>query len=241
MQQLPLDIQIPFKKQRFRSSNILPLFLLAMFFIQVLLLLLVFFNGVQISKIANRPAPALVQLIDGQVLKVAPAAANHRESVVIDRLVREWATLTMNWSGRFPNGEPDPGVDVGNGKAPSSAWVASFVLSEDFRGGFIKQIAQMVPTGVFEGRTQTVLQIEHISWPQLLSPGQWQVNIVANLLTIDLAKPIGQPIEFNKQIFLQAVPPPLYPLSDGGSELQKAVYKLRQAGLEIFQIEDLES
>jgi hypothetical protein len=249
MKPFPVDIELPSPKRRFRSSNVLPLFLLAMFVLQVLLLLLVLFNGVQVTRIAAKPPPALVQLVDGRAIQATSVEDSlHRETPLIDRLVREWATLTMNWSGKFPNGKPDPGVDVGEGKVPSSTWVASFVLSEDFRQGFLRYLAkEIVPPEIFEGRTQTALQIEKISQAKPIKdeqgdeiPGYWHLELVANLMVVDLSNPIGEPVPFNKTIFLRAVPPPLYPLEAKATEIQKAVYKLRESGLEIFKIEDLQ-
>jgi hypothetical protein len=69
MKPFPVDIELPSPKRRFRSSNVLPLFLLTMFALQVLLLLLVLFNGVQVTRIAAKPPPALVQLVDGRAIQ----------------------------------------------------------------------------------------------------------------------------------------------------------------------------
>lgn len=250
MQKLRADPTALFQKKRTRPLPWLPLFLAATFLLQLLGLFVGFFNGVQANILVRKPVPVLVQLVDGRALKVAPEEALHREPQVIDRLVREWSTLTLNWSGKFPNGDPDRGMNVGGGKKiPTSPWVASFILSEDFRSGFLKYLAEnWVKPGVFEGQIQTALQVEQIRQPKSVIdkqgrplPGHWQVEMVANLLEFDLAQPIGTPSTFNKRLFLRAVPPPLYPLIDTGSEIQKAVYKLRQAGLEIYHIEDLDN
>ncbi len=210
----------------------------------ITLMLMMFFTGIQLSALSHNPAPSLVQLVDGQVLQVGAAQANSREPAVISRLVHQWATLTYNSSGKLPNGDADPGIDVGdNQKVTTASWEAAFVLSDDFRREFLKGMAELmakIPAyQVFQGQKQTVLKLDEQLSPRSIGSGKWEVDLISHLLVLDVGQPLGEPVTINKKIFLRAVPPPLYPLKYALSVLQRAVYALRETGLEIFLIEDL--
>ncbi|MBC8123910.1 MAG: hypothetical protein H7Y22_18990, partial [Gemmatimonadaceae bacterium] len=89
---------------------------------------------------------------------------------------------------------------------------------------------------VFTGRAQTVLLISHISDPQKLGDGRWKVDVVANLGIYRQGD--AKTISFNKTVFLRAVDSPAVPA--GATALERQVYAIRQAGLEIYAIRDLE-
>lgn len=207
-------------------------------------MLMVFFTGIQLSALSHEPPPSLVQLVNGEVLQVGAKPANSREPAVISRLVHQWGTLTYNWSGKLPNGDSDPGIDIDSGqKVTTAVWEAAFVLSDDFRREFLKGMAGLmakIPAyQVFQGQKQTVLKLDEELSPRSIGPGKWEVDLISHLLVLDVGQPIGDPVTINKKIFLRAVPPPLYPLKDALSALQQAVYALRTTGLEIYLIQDL--
>lgn len=238
--------RLPFDRPRFHSSNFIPLTQLAILAIAILLLLMVFYMGMQLSALARKPPPSLVQLVDGQVLQVAPAPTDYREPGVVSRVAQEWETLTYNWSGKLPNGKADPGINIGKGKKVTTAtWDAAFLLSEDFRREFLQGIAEIVPPEIFECpdrgvcQLQTVLQIDQLLPPKPIGQGQWSVDSIGHLIAFNLSQPIGEPMPINKRIRLKAIPPPRYPLEKGLSPLQQAAYHLRKAGVEIFLIEDI--
>jgi len=235
-------MKLPFPSTRFPSRNFLPLFVLLSVTLQFLLLLLLLFQGIQLTRLENQPPPSLVQMVDGRVLKVAAAAPNERSPEVLTRLVKQWATMTFNWSGQLPSGEPDPGVEVKDDlKIPTAAWAASFMLSEDFRVGFLESLADYTAAGLFKPNQTTVLQFQPpLLEPEPLAPGQWKVSFVANLLVFEKGQPLGKPTPINKTVYLRVAPQPEFALPEEASEIQKAVYAMRDSGLQIYQVEDFQ-
>lgn len=243
-----MSIQVPIQRSRFHSANILPLFVLATLAIQVVLLLMLFFQGSQLERLAKSPAPSLVQMVDGKVVSVSAKEASYRSDAVIEQTVNAWANLTYTWSGKLPNATgnleaiKDPGIKVvGNKKVPTTTANAAFLISDDnnFRREFLANIANLVPSEIFYGGQQTVLQISNILPPQSTGVGTWDVNLYAYMQVLDVEQPIGNPIKINQKISLRAVPPPRHPLENGLSPLQQAIYRIGEAGLQIYQIENL--
>lgn len=239
--------------RRFHSSNILPLFALGTLGIQSLVLLLVLLNTARIGQIARKPVPTLVQLVDGRAITTAPVDPALRTPMVIHAFVKMALGMMFSWSGTVQNAPnagagagnsplppvTDPGVPMGNGRVTTASWQASFALKEDFRTQFLAEIAKLTPADVFAGTAQSVLNIESISDPKPVKPGEWQVDVVANLIIFDGNHPQGTSIPFNKTLFVEAIEPAQDPLSDTSTPLQKAVYQLQESGLQISLIRDL--
>ena len=235
----PLSV---FQRPSWPIRNLVPLAMVASVLLQTAIALMVLFQGVQLNALLNRPAPSLVQLVDGRVLQTSPAERDYRTPEVLDKFVRDWIGLTYNWTGRLPEGSADPGVKIGRSeKVPTSTWVSSFALSESFRAAFLTGVSELVPDGVWSGDREVVVQVEAILPPKALEAGEWQVDVVSNLLLFDLEQPVGHPIANNKSILLKAVPQPSQPLDEAASPLLRAVYELRQTGLQIQQISELAS
>jgi hypothetical protein len=245
--------------RRFYSSNILPLFALATLGIQSLLLLLILVDSLRIGHLVQKPVPSLVQLVDGHAITTQPVDPNVRTPEVIHQFIKTSLGMMFNWSGKVqtapsnpsptdastPTNTPlpvlsDPGVPMGNGRVTTQSWQASFALKEDFRDSFLQEVAKLTPADVFSGNAQSVLNIESVSDPKLVKPGEWQVDVVANLILFDGNHPEGTPIPFNKTIFVDAIEPAQDPLPDTSTPLQKAVYQLREDGLQISLIRDLD-
>lgn len=247
-----MSIQVPFQKSRFHSSSVLPLFVLGTLLIQVLLLLMVFFQGSQLSSLANQPPPTLVQLVDGHVFQAKPAQTNYRSAEVIKQFINQWDTLTYTWSNLLPptneqeaNKPPrDSGIVIErNKKLPTTAVNAAFLISDknNFRLEFLRNLSSLVPPGVFAGSQQTVLRISDILPPKEMGQGRWDVDVYAYMQVLDVAQPVGTPIEVNQKFSLMAVPPPLHPIENGLTPLQQAIYRLGEAGLMIERIENLQT
>ena len=164
----------------------------------------------------------------------------------------------------------DPGViikELGNKKIATAAWEASLALSSDFHEQFLIYLADITPNQIFDDKIDIIfvpgVPQEEIQQPIQIKKGHWQVNLVAQLLVIR-HKRIQSRIPFNKKIYLRAVIPPTYltvpkkqSIESSGKEFspkgeyrknytpaQKEVAQtlaqIRQAGLEIYRIEDLE-
>ncbi|MBD2206613.1 hypothetical protein H6G33_31030 [Calothrix sp. FACHB-1219] len=202
------------------------------------------------SQLNKKAPPSLVQLETGSAIKVAPISSLERTPQVILHFVSDTMTLMMNWSGTLPpttveeaaKPKPDPGVNISNrefrgSKITSAAWQASYALSEDFRKEFLKVLAAMTPSGVFQGKTQVVLVPLSIQSPIKIAEGKWKVKMVANLTVFAQDSNLGETIPFNKEIFIRAVIPPESPNQVDG--LAAVIYQVRASGLEIYAIRDL--
>lgn len=239
-------------KKRFDASNLQPLFILysagvsTLSALGVLLLALAFFG------MATRTQPTLVQLSEGKSVLAQQFSATERTPDSIRNFVKGSLGLMFTWNANlslaesgedsFATGESvvDTGIPMPEGRITSASWQASFALKEDFRTTFLEQVAQLTPPDVFSGNAQSVLSFDHISDPQLLESGYWQVDVVANLIVIDNAHPAGITIPFNKSVYVRAVEPTVDLLPEETTPLQKAVYQLKESGLQIDEIRDLQ-
>jgi hypothetical protein len=247
-------MQILKHKPKFDSSDILPLFALGTLGLQLLLLLITFGGVVSLWSMARKPAPAMVQLVDGRSVAMEPVDSNQRTPAVVQQYVKNALSLMLTWNTKIPVSkeasaiaskapEPikDPGVSMpGGGRITTTSWQASFALAEDFRNPFLEQIAKLTPAEVFSGGAQSVLSFELISNPKPIRGGEWQVDVVANLMVFDSAHPQGMAVPFNKSIFVRAIAPTSDPLPDTSSPIQKAVYRIQENGLQIREIRDLD-
>jgi hypothetical protein len=234
---------------QFSQSDKLGIFATATFGLHLLTLVFLFLQYGATSRIARQKPPSLVQLETGQAIAVAPLGNKERTPQVISTFVVQTLTLMMNWSGKLPpqtvkeasNPKVDEGVpiklDRGTKKVTTSAWTSSFALSEDFRPNFLHKIASLTPQSVFSGKTKVILVPLEVGVPEKLAEGKWKVKLIANLVTLSEGDNVGKTIPFNKEVFVQAVEAPPPPPS--ATDLVKAVYQVRQSGLEIYGIRDL--
>jgi hypothetical protein len=241
-------MQLLNRSRRVHSSDILPLFVLGTLALQGLLLALALINAARIHTLAQKPVPSLVQLADGHSIRTEAVDPNQRTPEVIRQFVKTALGLMFTWNAQPSSTAsatgnppaPDRGVPIDHGRVATTSWQASFALSEDFRTAFLAQVAAMTPADVFSGSAQSVFTIETLSDPRPLEAGAWQVDMVANLLIFDPTHPEGFAIPLNKSLFVQAVEPATDPLPEDSTPLQKAVYRLRENGLEITEIRDLD-
>lgn len=238
------------------KTEVMPLFVLGTGVLQVFILCLLLLGGAWLSRLSRKPPPSLVQLVDGRVVRVAPMESFDRTPETIKHFVGQTMALMFNWSGTLPPvSEPgqknvpksDPGVPIktesigsGGDKVTTASWEASFALSESFRPEFLQKLATLTPRSIFSGGTQVMLMVTHLSEPQQLQPGKWKTKMVANLLTFDQGDNTGKAIPFNKDVYVRSIDTPLLPLPNGVSSLHQTAYQIRQAGLEIYAIRDLQ-
>ncbi|MBN8564867.1 MAG: hypothetical protein J0L70_30500 [Leptolyngbya sp. UWPOB_LEPTO1] len=242
-------MQILKHKQRFDSSAILPLFALSTLGLQILLLLISLGSAISVWSIARKPVPAMVQLLDGHSVAMEPVDPHQRTPSIIRQFTKDSLGLMFTWSSKIqgsnvkpnaPGTVRDPGISIGTGRITTSSWQASFALREDFRNAFLEQVAKLTPSDVFNGDAQSVLSFESISEPRLIKPGEWQIDLVANLLIFDSTHPQGNAVPFNKSVFVTAIEPTTDPLPEHSSPIQKAVYHVQTSGLQIREIRDLD-
>jgi hypothetical protein len=251
------EVKIP-KAQRLLktpSGNVLTLFVLATLGLQALLFLQTTFNTIWIAKLARKPSPTLVELVDGRSIQVGAETSLYRSPQAIQYFVSQIATMLFTASGTVGNSPNQPkstlkptldtGVELsgnsfqGKRKVTKAAWEASFALSEDFRGTFLPELAQITPVGVFSGTTQTVLVINHLSEPEPIEAGKWKLKMIANLYLFTGGDRVEKAVPVNKDIYVRAVYVTPQPLPESATEIQRAVYNTRAAGLEIYRFGDL--
>lgn len=235
------------------SKNLFPISVLLGIGLNLFVVLMVITQGLKINKLETKDPPRLVQMVDGRSIAVAPIDHNERTPESIRRFVNDTMTLMFTWSGTLPPQTPqeakvplpDPGVRLKTPKGgfetvTTASWEASFALSTAFRREFIMAIAALTPEGVFKRGEQVVLVVQTVGDPVSIREGEWKIDLVGSLLVFDGRDKSGETIPFNKEIFVRAVEPPAMPLGENSTELQKTVYRVRQAGLEIYKIRDLE-
>jgi len=216
-----------------------------------------------INTLSQKPPPTLVQMRDGRNIPVEAKPADYRDPENIKEFAKTTLTLLMTWTQQPPTAQgngnqnqasapaSDPmmqeeGVPVGEGDAriTNTAWIASYALSDEapdrLRTAFQKQIAQMMPAGVFNGETQVLPEITHVSNPAQIGPGLWQVNVVSHLNVYQRQNnrfKLSRQIEFNKQLQVKAIPVPITPAN--ATPLLQAQNGLRSSGLEIVSMRDI--
>ncbi|KAB8333852.1 hypothetical protein SD80_011370 [Scytonema tolypothrichoides VB-61278] len=205
-----------------------------------------------ISSGTNRHVKGMtvVQLRDGSTSIAKFVGPNERDDETIKRFVSDTMMKMFGWDGLIQaneNGEnvtkPDKGVEIKTTKnnrkrIPTRAWSAAFALSEnqDFRASFLKNLAEMVPSGVFNGESQFSLVTRYISKPRKIKDGKWEVDYIATLVAFDRERNSGKGIAFNKTMTVEAIDTPKLPANP--TELDEKIYSARQSGLEITQIID---
>lgn len=238
------------------SSDLLPIAVLIGIGLNSLVLLLLVGNSVALTVISHKPAPSLVQLVGGKSIATEPVNPNQRTPEVIRQFVKSSLGMMFTWNAKVqvpnataaassPDTVIDSGVqlnsaDGGSARVTTASWQSSFALSEDFRNQFLFQLAKMTPSEIFSGNAQSVLSIESISDPKPITDGQWQVDVVSNLLIFDSQYPQGRAIPLNKSIFVRTIEPAQDPLPETSTPIQKAVYTERQSGLEITEMQDID-
>lgn len=231
------------------KTDLLPLFVLLTFGLQAFGLLWLFANTAAVFRLATKPTPSLVQLQDGRAIKVTAWSSRERTPLTIRRFVAENLALMLNMSNELPPQSPeeahtpkrDLGRELGNNKLVTTAtWQASFAVSEDYRSELLNLVAQLTPKDLFTGNTKVVLITRYLSDPEEIAPGQWKLKLIGDLLYVSATDKAGYSAPFNKEIFVQVVDPPISALEDSASTLEKTIYSVRQAGLEIYGMRQLE-
>ncbi|MDZ8056582.1 hypothetical protein [Nostoc sp. DedVER01b] len=236
------------------TVSILTIFAIATFGLHLLVLLFLIVQELNIRQLSLRKQPNFVQMIDGQPVNSVDDLA--REPEAIRQFVSKTMTSIFNWSGTIPpqnieevsRPKPDLGILIktpsgGSEKVTTSSWVASFALAEDFRKGFLSQIAQMTPPEVFANNRQQIISaqliIKRVYPPKQIAPGKWEVGMVADLVQNKQADGQRLIVPFNKDLLVRAVDYFDYPQGEKATVLQKAIYSVRADRLEIYEMRNL--
>ena len=231
-----------------KELNFTPIFLIGNAILLTVLLLIELVNVFQIVNIANSKLPTLVELNDGESIRVSPINSDERSPQAITYFVGQTMMGLLSWN-TLPqlsgdnNTDPtqklklDSGVQAGDKKITTKVWATGFALSEDFRAPFLQEIGNLTPPDVFNGSTQSILKVSLLSEPEKMKNGQWKIDMVAEVIVFAGSNMVGEPIGFNKTIFVRAIDTPKLPKIS--SDFQQTAFRVRQAGLEIYKIQDL--
>lgn len=232
-----------------KELNLTPIFLMGNAALLAMLFIVEIVNSAALHSLANSKAPTLVELSDGESVRVSAIASYERSPQAIKYFIGQTMTGLLSWNA-LPvvndeySPEPtkklklDPGVSTGESKITTSVWKHGFGLSEDFRASFLREIGKLTPPDVFTGNTQSILKVNFISEPKKVKNGQWAVDMVADIITFKQTNMVGEPLAFNKTIYVRAIDTPTLPgLS---SQYQAVSSNIRASGLEITKIQDLE-
>lgn len=233
------------------TKNFVALFVLISVGFSGLTLLLQMVVVANVINIAKKPAPSLVQLSNGEAIKVQAISSQDRSLEVVQRFTTESLILLMSWTNDLPstNGENkavDPGALVktqtGEKRITTSTFQASFTLNENLRDEMVKLLAEMTPAEVFSGNVKTTLKFQHVTIPSLVEQGKWKITVVGTLLKYQRGRGDVTKVPFNKELIIQAIDTPALP-KDGkfSNELETLVYTIRQAGLEIVSMKDIDA
>ncbi|BAY13473.1 hypothetical protein [Calothrix sp. NIES-2098] len=241
-------------EQKKPTVSILTIFAIATFGLHLLVLLFLIAQGLNIRQLSLRKQPNFVQNIDGKPVNSIDDLA--RDPEVIRQFISKTMTSIFNWTGTLPpqnieevsRPKPDLGILIkttngGSQKVTTTSWVSSFALAEDFRKGFLSQIAEMTPPEVFANNPQQVISgkliIKRIYPPKQIAPGKWEVGMVADLIQNKQADGKRLIVPFNKDVLVRAVDYFDYPQAENATILQKAIYSVRADKLEIYEMRNL--
>jgi hypothetical protein len=233
------------------GRNWVALFTLATAGISGLALLLQLIILGNVVSIARKPAPSLVQLSDGQAIKVKAIGSTERSLEVVQNFTTDSLIMLMSWTNEVPaiKGQAkatDQGFMVktktGEKLITLGTFQASFVFSDKLRDELVKILAEMTPPDVFKGTVKTALKFQHVTVPVSIEQGKWRVNVIGTLLQYQTGRGDTIKIPFNKEIIVQSIDTPSIPAGGKFSnELEAVVYNIRQAGLEITSMKDMEA
>lgn len=232
-----------------KELNLTPLFLIGNSIVLTLLLLIELVNFLNMGKIANSKTPTLVELSDGESIRVSALSNSERSPQAITYFIGRTMTGLLSWNAvpKVSTEENvdatkklklDSGVQAGSHKITTNVWATGFALSEDFRAPFLQEIGNLTPPDVFNGSTQSILKVSLLSEPKKLRKGEWSIDMVAEIIVFQNSDMVGAPISFNKTIFVRAIDTPTLP--NVSSDFQQTAYRVRKAGLEIYKIQDLD-
>ncbi len=204
-----------------------------------------------VVNIAQKPAPSLVQLSDGQAIKVKAIGSTDRSLEVVQNFTTDSLIMLMSWTNELPTIKGQAKTDdkgflvktkTGEKLITLGTFQASFVFSDQLRDEMVKILAEMTPPDVFKGTIKTTLKFQHVTIPTLIEQGKWRVNVVGTLLQYQPGRGDTVKIPFNKEMIVKSIDTPTIPAGGKFSnELEAVVYNIRQAGLEIVAMKDLEA
>ena len=234
-----------------KSNARLGLLLAGVGLIGIFNLFLTGFMGV--LTISQAGSETLVQLNNGETITAKPTDNLHRTPEVIANFAEETISDLFSFTGYLPlktaeaalNPQEDPGIliEETNQKVATSTYHASFRLEPQLRKELLIELSKITPQDVFGKGKRVLLVPNYVGKPLPIEdqPGHWTVNVVSTLIAFQGEDPIGEVIPHNKKVYLRAVNPPRYQVNPEAqnSDVFQIIAEARQAGLEIYNMPDL--
>lgn len=202
--------------------------------------------------VANKPAPTLVQLSDGESVRVVAIDGSDRSEASLRNFTLDTLTAIFTWSGVYPSSEPgkferDRGIELyderGNrlGRVTMAAATATLAMEGNFREEFLKRLATLVPESVFANRVELAFVPLEVGKPIPLGSGRWKVPVLSDLIFTRDGKVTGETIPYNADVYVRSVPAVNGELVDKlvdprAKGLATRLAGVRRAGLEIYSI-----
>lgn len=223
------------------SKDILPLCFIGLTTFSLLSFLFILFLSFKVNQLSERKT-TFVQLVNGRALVMSEQDYLYRYPEVIKNTVRQWADLTFNWDGVIgATKELDKGRDIGKGKrVTTNAYFGSFLIQQGkggFRQAVLQQLAEITPQRVFNGQVRSKIIISYLSNPRQIKLGEWEVDMVATRILVNMGGGADEEIAINRTFTLQAIDIP-QPPENNADALEKELYEIRSAGLEITKISE---
>jgi hypothetical protein len=206
------------------SKDILPLCFVGLTAFSLLSFFFILFLSFKVNQLVARKT-TFVQLVNGRALVISEQDYLYRHPEVIKNTVRQWANLTFNWDGVIlGTKELDKGHDIGTGKrVTTNAYFASFLIQQGnlgFRQTALQALADITPSRVFSGQVASKIIISYLSTPRQTKMGEWEVDMVATRVLVNLSGGADEEIPINRIFTLRAVDIPESP-SPNASVLER--------------------
>lgn len=220
------------------EENFVPIALMGLTTSSILLFFAFGWIAIQLTAIANRASPTLVQSSLGESFVARPQDYVYRDPKLLQNTAKEWAMLTFSW------GEPAssvPGsadlIKYGQSEIPLSAYKASMLISDSFRSEFLDTYtAEIFTTEAARGMISSLYVPLQVLPPEEVSEGRWIVEVLGSRYITTPQNPSGKMKPANFRIELKASDVPTSPLGEDASPTVKAVYSLFESGLRITDI-----
>lgn len=235
-----------FRKLEKRTPNVLPLFVVLNLGLTGLALLLLFLQGATLYSLSRKPAPALVQMVDGKSIVAEPIDWDARTEATICNFIEEILPLLRWESDKLPKQFAEAGENklvrvpmLRDISVPRINYIASFALSDGFQKAYLQSIPVLRNEYQQKEVKEVVIQISALSPPRKVkdNPRQWTVDAGATLKYFGDGNELLDIKPYNNRIHLRAVRQPQFVMEP--TPAQRLVNGIRAAGLEITLIEPL--
>lgn len=167
---------------------------------------------------------------------------NFRDDKLIEETVSNWLYLTHEWDSSVPGSSAkDPGVQLlgRNNKyfrIPTKSYVASHLLEVGFREKFLETLSESIPSGFFNGKTESNLNLYFIGNTERIDDYLYKVDVIFTRTDLENNIEISE-TQVNQTIYLQATKPYRLVLKDKDpSVFRKQLEQILKNGLIIYKI-----